>query len=230
MRILVIENDARNTKLIRQTLKANSYAVDVSSTGEEAVYRLGVNDYDIIVFDIELPDRDGVEIIEEIRAEGIETPIIILTARGSVEDRIRGLDAGADDYLVKPFEVLELLARIRAILRRPRSVLHLTKLTIGELIMDTAGRRVTANGVEIPLTNKEYALLEYFARNPDRVIGREDISEHVWDENFDPFSNLIEVYINRLRRKLKEHAASPVLRTKRGAGYVLEVFAGEVVR
>lgn len=230
MRILLIENDARNTKLIRKTLRANSYAVDICSSGEESMYRIGVNDYDLIVLDIELPDKDGVELIEEIRTAGNETPIIILTARGSVEDRIRGLDAGADDYLIKPFEVLELLARIRAILRRPRSVLLGNKITIGELTIDTAGRRVTASEAEIPLTNKEYALLEYFARNLDRVIGREDISEHVWDENFDPFSNLIEVYINRLRRKLSEHANSPVLRTKRGAGYVLELFTGEIVR
>lgn len=202
MRILVVDSDPRNTKLMRRALKACAYAVDFAQNAEEAAYRININEYDLIILEIQLPDRDGVELCEEIRGGDNNTPLLILTERGSIDDKIRGLDAGADDYLVKPFELGELLARIRALLRRPRAGNHFPMVAVGDVVLDQKSRRVLANDVEITLTNKEYALLEYFIRNADRVIGREEISEHVWDENFDPFSNLIEVYVNRVRKKL----------------------------
>lgn len=225
-----MEPDPRNTKLIKKALKANAYAVDCSEDIEDAGYRLGVNDYDLVILEIQLPEGDGVELCEEIRDSGNTAPILILTTRVEVQERIRGLDAGADDYLVKPFELEELLARIRALLRRTRAGVHQPRLSIGELQIDTRSRKAIANESEIVLTNKEYALLEYFAKNLDRVIGREEISEHVWDENFDPFSNLIEVYINRLRKKLAVNCDSPVLKTRRGSGYILELSAQNVIK
>ncbi|MEZ5306305.1 MAG: response regulator transcription factor [Pyrinomonadaceae bacterium] len=230
MRILLVESDARNSKLLRKALTASTYAVDRCETYEDAQYRRKVNDYDLIVLEVQLPDRDGVELCEEIRLEGDNTPILILTVRGEVEDKIRGLDAGADDYLAKPFELGEFMARVRALLRRPRNGSMASVITIGELSIDTRSQKVLGQGISIPLTNKEYSMLEYFARNFDRVIGREEISEHVWDENFDPFSNVIEVYINRLRHKLLGHVTSPILRTRRGSGYILEYFADEIIK
>jgi two-component system copper resistance phosphate regulon response regulator CusR len=215
---------------MRRALKAGAYAVDCAQNAEEAAYRISINEYDLIILEIQLPDRDGVELCEEVRGGENNTPLLILTERGSVDDKIRGLDAGADDYLVKPFDLGELLARIRALLRRPRGGRVFPVAAVGGVVLDQKSRRILANDVEITLTNKEYALLEYFIRNADRVIGREEISEHVWDENFDPFSNLIEVYINRVRKKLSEHVSSPTLKTRRGSGYILELFADQVVK
>ena len=221
MRILLVEDDERIARFIRKGLKENAYAVDHVTTGDSALLQAGLSNYDLIVLDVMIPGRDGFEVCEQLRAEENATPVLMLTARDSLEDRITGLDAGADDYLTKPFEFGELLARIRALLRRPRVSVLATTLKIGGLEVDTRGQTARANGEIIELTTKEYSLLEFFARNVDRVIGREEISEHVWNESFDPFSNLIEVYVNRLRQKLLSRVESPVLATRRGAGYVL---------
>jgi DNA-binding response OmpR family regulator len=223
MRILLVEDDERIARFILKGLKENAYAVDYVSTGDDALFQAGISDYDLIILDVMIPGRDGFEVCEQIRSEGNTIPVLMLTARDAVEDRITGLDSGADDYLTKPFEFGELLARIRALLRRPRSEIVPTTIRIGDLEIDTRGQTAKGNGELIELTTKEYALLEYFARNADRVIGREEISEHVWNENFDPFSNLIEVYVNRLRQKLRNKIETPVLTTRRGAGYVLGV-------
>ncbi len=221
MRILLVEDDNRIARFISKGLKENAYAVDHVVDGDSALYQSQVSDYDLIILDIMIPGRDGFEVCESIRGNGDNTPVLMLTARDAVEDRISGLDTGADDYLTKPFEFGELLARIRALLRRPKTGLLPTTISVGQLQIDTRSQVATANGENIELTTKEYALLEFFARNSDRVIGREEISEHVWNENFDPFSNLIEVYVNRLRQKLRNRIEAPVLVTRRGAGYML---------
>ena len=222
MRILLVEDDQRIARFIQKGLKENAYAVDAVTDGEDALYQAELNPYDLIILDLNIPGKDGFAVCEEIRADGRDIPILMLTARDTVEDRIQGLDIGADDYLTKPFEFGELLARLRALLRRPRGEMLPARIKIGELEIDTHSQTARAAGELITLTTKEYALLQYFARNPNRVIGREEISEHVWNENFDPFSNLIEVYVNRLRIKLRDNVRSPVLKTRRGAGYILE--------
>jgi len=190
--------------------------VDVATAGEEALYQAEINIYDLVILDVMIPGRNGFEVCRELRKSGHRMPILMLTARDAVEDRITGLDQGADDYLTKPFEFRELLARLRALLRRSGE-LRPAKITVADLTLDTAAQSVSRAGRTVALTAKEYALLEYLARNVGRVIGRAEIAEHVWDETFDPFSNLIEVYVNRLRRKLGE----PLLQTRRGSGYVL---------
>lgn len=222
MRILLVEDDSRIARFILKGLKENAYAVDHVSNGGDAVYQSGTNSYDLIVLDVMIPGGDGFAVCEQLRSQGDSTPVLMLTARDAVEDRITGLDSGADDYLTKPFEFGELLARIRALLRRPRDVVLPTKISLGELEIDTRAQVASIRGNTVELTTKEYALLEYFARNSGRVIGREEISEHVWNESFEPFSNLIEVYVNRLRQKLLSRVASPVLETRRGAGYVFD--------
>jgi len=220
MRVLLVEDDARIARFVAKGLREESYAVDVVENGNEAVYQTEINDYDLIVLDVMIPGMDGFAVCQAIRASGKRTPILMLTARDGVDDRITGLDSGADDYLTKPFEFRELLARLRALLRRP-SELRPPRIVIGDLELDTASQTAKRGNRSIPLTAKEYALLEYFARNAGRVIGRSEIAEHVWDETFDPFSNLIEVYVNRLRRKLGEEEGKPLLQTRRGSGYVL---------
>jgi len=220
MRVLLVEDDARIARFVAKGLREESYAVDVVDNGKAAVYQTAINDYDLIVLDVMIPGPDGFAVCKAIRAAGKRTPILMLTARDGVDDRITGLDSGADDYLTKPFEFRELLARLRALLRRPNE-LHSPRIVVGDLELDTASQTAKRGSRSIPLTAKEYALLEYFARNAGRVIGRSEIAEHVWDETFDPFSNLIEVYVNRLRRKLGDESGSPLLQTRRGSGYVL---------
>jgi len=167
-----------------------------------------------------IPAPDGFAVCKELRQSGHRMPVLMLTARDAVEDRIEGLDRGADDYLTKPFEFREMLARLRALLRRP-SGLQPAVLCVSDLLVDTAGQTVSRGGKPIAMTTKEYALVEFLARNAGRVVGRAEIAEHVWDEEFDPFSNLIEVYVNRVRRKIDVAGAKPLLHTRRGAGYVL---------
>ena len=187
---------------------------------EEALEKAGVNTYDLLVLDVMLPKLDGFEVCRQLREQGARVPILLLTARGGVTDRITGLDRGADDYLTKPFDFGELLARIRALLRRGTelkdAVLH-----VGDLSIDTRSHAVMRAGTQVSLTAKEYSLLEYLARRAGEVVGRSDISEHVWEEDYDPFSNLIEVYIQRLRRKLEIQGTGPLLHTRRGEGYLL---------
>jgi DNA-binding response OmpR family regulator len=220
MRILLVEDEQSAARMLAKGLRESAYAVDVAGDGEDALYRTSINDYDLIILDVMLPRINGFEVCRSLRAEGFSVPVLMLTARDSVGDRIAGLDIGADDYLIKPFDFKELLARVRALLRRGPE-LHREMLQIADLTIDTQSRRVWRAGYPIDLTAKEYAMLDYLARRADQVIGRADIAEHVWDENFDPFSNLIEVYIQRLRRKIDDGQAKKLLRTRRGEGYML---------
>ena len=222
MRILVVEDDARLTDMLARSLRENGYAVDTAADGERALYQAAVNEYDAIVLDVGLPRRDGVEVSRTLRERGARVPILMLTARDAVDDRVAGLDAGADDYLVKPFAVRELLARLRALLRRQPELLP-TTITVGDLVLDTRTHSAARAGRPLRLTAKEYAMLEYLARNAGRVVGRAELTDHVWDENHDPFSNAIEVYINRLRKRVDEGHATPLIHTRRGAGYMLGV-------
>ncbi len=226
MRVLVVEDDARLAHVLEKGLREAAYAVDVVSTGKAAVYEGAVVPYDAIVLDVNIPEPNGFEVSRRLRAKGVTSRILMLTARDAVGDRIEGLDAGADDYLTKPFAFDELLARLRALMRRTGDVLP-SELHAGDLRLDTRGRRAWVGEEEIPLTTKEYALLEYLVRNAGKVVGRAEISDHVWDEAYDPASNLIEVYVNRLRRKIDRGHAEPYLQTRRGAGYVLRPTAEE---
>ena len=219
MRVLLVEDEPRMVRLISKGLRENAYAVDVAAEGAEALYLAEINDYDLIILDVMLPVVDGFEVCRTLRERGKETPVLMLTARGTVEDRIEGLDSGADDYLTKPFSFRELLARMRALLRRTK-VIHLDQYIISDLVIDTRSQSVVRSGNPISLTTKEYALLEYLARNTGKVVGRAEIAQHVWDENYDPFSNVIEVHMNRLRRKI-EVDGPPLIQTRRGAGYLL---------
>jgi len=204
-------------------LREQAYAVDVVGSGEEALYQAAINTYDLAILDVMIPAPDGFAVCRELRKSGQRMPILMLTARDALEDRVSGLDHGADDYLTKPFEFRELLARLRALLRRPGG-LQPAKIVVADLVVDTVGQNVSRGGRPISLTAKEYALIEFLVRNAGRVVGRAEIAEHVWDEEFDPFSNLIEVYVNRVRRKIDAGSTKPLLHTRRGSGYVL--FAG----
>jgi len=220
MRILLVEDQPGAAQMLAKGLREQSYAVDVAMDGATAVYQASVNDYDLVILDVMLPVKDGFEVCRELRAEGLTFPILMLTARDAPPDRVIGLDAGADDYLTKPFDFHELLARLRALLRRGPALRPET-VKIADLIIDTRARQVRRGDRQIELTAKEYALLEYLARRGGEVVSRAAIAEHVWEENFDPFSNLIEVYVQRLRRKIDEGHARKLLRTRRGEGYML---------
>jgi len=221
MRVLLVEDEADLVRVMRKGLSEHSYAVDVAMNGAAALERAATNPYDAIVLDVMIPPPDGIEVCRRLRDGGITSPIMMLTARDAVDDRIRGLDSGADDYLVKPFEFAELLARLRALIRRGGAK-QMPVIEIDDLRIDTRSRRVTRAAREIVLTAKEYALLEYMAMHAGRVIGREEIADHVWNEEFDAFSNLIEVYINRLRRAIDRDHERKLIHTVRGAGYRLE--------
>jgi DNA-binding response OmpR family regulator len=220
MRILLVEDDRRIARFVAKGLREQAYAVDVTGDGDDAFYKSSVNDYDAVILDVMIPGRDGFQVCREMRSAGIAVPVIMLTARDTIQDRITGLDSGADDYLIKPFAVTELLARLRALLRRGQVVRPATIL-IADLLLDTRAQRATRNGRELSLTSKEYALLEYLAREEGRVVSRAEIAEHVWDENFDPLTNLIDVHINRLRRKVDNEFSPKLIHTRRGAGYIL---------
>jgi DNA-binding response OmpR family regulator len=222
VRVLIAEDDPGVQRFVAKGLKEQAYAVDTAATGPEALEQAEINSYDVIILDVMLPGLSGFEVCRRLRESGLKIPVLMLTARDAVEDRIAGLDHGADDYLTKPFEFRELLARLRALLRRP-SELKPAQLSVANLTLDTAAQIATRADRHISLTHKEYSLLEYLVRNTGRIVGRAEIAEHVWDEHFDPFSNLIEVYINRLRRKIDAAKEAPLLHTKRGAGYVLGV-------
>ena len=206
--------------VIAKGLREQTFAVDTAEDGEAALYQTSINDYDLIVLDVLLPQRDGFEVCRELRARGDATPILMLTARATIDDRITGFDAGADDYLTKPFSFRELLARIRALLRRD-SQLRPDVFQLDDLIVDSASHRVCRASREIELTAKEYALLEFLARRAGQLVSRAEIAAHVWDDSFDPFSNTIEVYMNRLRKKIDEEHPVKLLHTRRGEGYIL---------
>ncbi len=220
MRILLVEDDPRVASFIAKGLREQTYAVDVAPDGEQGVYRAQVNEYDLVILDIALPIKDGYSVCRELRAAGFRTPVLMLTARGSVDDRVTGLDCGADDYLTKPFEFKELLARLRALARRPTTLLPQI-LRAGDLAVDTGAHAASVAGAPLTLTAKEYALLEYLVLNQGRVLGREQIAQHVWDESFDPLSNIIDVYIKRLRAKIDSGRKRPLIHTRRGEGYLL---------
>ena len=230
MRLLLVEDDPGVLRFVLKGLREQAYAVDTATTGDEALYQAEINTYDLIILDVMIPGRDGFAVCQQIRKTGNRVPILMLTALDGVEDRITGLDVGADDYLAKPFAFRELLARLRALLRRSGE-LRPSNITVADLVVDTAAQTVTRRGRRIPLTTKEYALVEFLARNAGRVVGRAAIAEHVWDDTFDPFSNLIEVYVNRLRHKIDEDSKLPLLHTRRGAGYLFgpdeEIVAGD---
>ena len=221
MRILVVEDDPRMSNVIAKGLREQSYAVDLATDGDAGVYQASINDYDLIILDVLLPRKNGYEVCRELRERGIATPILMLTARASIDDRLTGFDAGADDYLTKPFSYRELIARIRALLRRD-SQLRPAIFEIEDLIVDSASHRVSRANRDLQLTAKEYALLEYLARRAGQLVSRAEIAAHVWDDSFDPFSNSIEVYMNRLRKKIDEHHSTKLLHTRRGEGYILE--------
>jgi len=226
MRVLVAEDARPMAEALAKGLREQGYAVDIAFDGETALIQAEINQYDAIVLDVMLPRRDGFAICRALRAQGAKMPVLMLTARDSVEDRVTGLDAGADDYLIKPFAFKELLARLRALLRRhgdPRP----PQLRVADLMLDTASREVRRGRRAIRLTTKEYALLEFLMLHAGEVVSRESISEHVWDESFDPFSNLIEVYIQRLRKKIDEGEAVKLIQTRRGAGYILRALDSE---
>ncbi len=220
MRILLVEDEPDAARILAKGLREQTYAVDLAADGEAAIYQASINDYDLVILDIMLPKRNGFEVCREIRASGSAVPVLMLTARDAVEDRITGLDTGADDYLIKPFDFDELLARARALLRRSPA-LRPERIEIGDLVIDTRTRRVERAGQPIQLTAKEYAMLDCLARRAGQILTRAEIAEHVWDESYDPFSNLIEVYIQRLRRKIDGGSGQKLIRTLRGEGYKL---------
>ena len=218
MRILLVEDEKKMARAIRRGLEQEGYVVDACVDGEEAVARGTENDYDAMVLDVMLPSRDGFSVCRELRDRGRWAPILMLTARDAVEDRIRGLDAGADDYLVKPFAFGELLARVRALVRRGTSERPAT-LTIDGVVLDPAAHMVRCEGTPIDLTPKEFSLLEFLMRHPGEVLSRPRILEHVWDINYDGFSNVVDVYVGYLRRKLPPPHDRTLIRTVRGVGY-----------
>jgi two-component system OmpR family response regulator len=222
MRILVVEDDPDMSHFIARGLRAQTYAVDVAATGEEAIERISLSPYDALVLDAMIPAPDGFALCRRFRSEGMDVAILMLTARDALSDRVEGLDAGADDYLIKPFDFPELLARLRALLRR-RGVRQFPVINVADLSIDTRSHRATRGGRNLILTAKEYALLEYLGIHAGRVMGREEIAEHVWDGDFDVFSKLIEVYIGRLRRIVDREGDVKLIHTIRGSGYILDV-------
>jgi DNA-binding response OmpR family regulator len=226
MRILVVEDEPIAATVLAKGLREHSYAVDVATDGTAAFEQATINDYDLMIVDVLLPGMNGLELCGRLRADGVAAPILMLTARSEPDQRVEGLDAGADDYLPKPYHFPELLARVRALLRRGPALAS-SVLEVEELRIDTRRRRVERGGRAIQLTTKEYALLEYLARRRGEVVGRADIAEHVWDDSFDPLSNLIEVYIQRLRRKIDDGHTVKLIHTRRGAGYTLDISDAE---
>jgi len=222
MRLLLVEDEPDAARILAKGLREEAYAVDVAADGAAACYQAAIADYDAIILDVMLPVKDGLAVCRQLRQEGLEVPILMLTARDGVEARIAGLDSGADDYLQKPFHFRELLARLRALLRRGVRPPLPDRLKVGDLELDTRARRVFRAGRAVALTTREYALLEYLARRAGQVVGRADISEHVWDDRYDPLSNVIDVYVQRLRRKLDVPGRGSVIRTRRGEGYQLD--------
>lgn len=221
MRILLVEDEPSAARFIAKGLREATYAVDVASDGTAAAEQCQQNDYDAVILDVMLPGKNGLTVCREIRAAGLDVPVLMLTARDAVEARVQGLDAGADDYLTKPFDFRELLARVRALTRRDRRPLAPERVEVRHLVIDVLAQRVWSHGAEVTLTSREYALLEYLARRAGEVVGRADIAEHVWDEHYDAFSNVVDVYIQRLRRKLDPADGPSLIRTRRGQGYQL---------
>ena len=221
MKILVVEDDRKVAGFIEQGLREEGYAVDVAKDGDDATTLAHVNDYDAILLDLMLPKKNGLQVAAELRREGRRTPILMLTARDSTEDVVRGLDAGADDYLSKPFKFDELLARLRALTRRGGAA-RLDRLTYGALDLDRLRHKARAGGNLLDLTPREFQLLEHFMLHPEEVIRRTELLEKVWDMHFDPESNVVDVHVGNLRRKLREAGCDGLIQTVRGVGFCLK--------
>jgi DNA-binding response OmpR family regulator len=222
VRILVVEDDAPLANIVLRCLREESYAVDHAPDGQEAEWMAFENPYDLIILDLMLPRKSGDEVLKSLRNGGVKTPVLILTARDATDDIVKGLDGGADDYLTKPFSLDELLARVRALLRRKETIGD-PIVKAGPIRVDPSRREVTLDGIKVDLTAKEYALLEYFARNEGTVLSRTQLSEHVWDLNFEPTSNVVDVYVGYLRSKLDKVFGQSMIKTIRGHGYMLDV-------
>lgn len=221
--ILIVEDERKISALIRKGLEEERYAVEEASDGEHGEQEAMSGRYDLVVLDIMLPKKDGLAILASMRAAGIDTPVLMLTAKGTVDDRVRGLDTGADDYLVKPFAVTELLARVRSLLRRKKDAgTSATTLAIADLTLDLVSRKAVRGGNDIDLTTKEFALLEYFLRNRNRPLHRSAITEHIWNYNFETGTNIIDVYVNHLRAKIDGGFPVKLLHTVRGVGYMMK--------
>jgi len=221
MHLLVIEDEAKVASFIRRGLEAEHYSVDIASDGEAGLIQVFDQDYDLIILDVMLPKRDGLSVLQELRTHKLRVPVLMLTARDTVADKVEGLDHGADDYLTKPFAFEELLARIRALLRRG-SQTQAAVLTLADLRLDPVSREITRAGKRIELTAKEFALLEFFLHQPGRVLSRAVIAQHVWGVDFDTFTNVIDVYVNYVRKKIDADFSPKLIHTVRGVGYVLK--------
>jgi len=222
MHILVVEDEKKVASFIQRGLEAEHYSVDVTYDGEAGLAQLFDGNYDLLILDVMLPKRDGLTVLQELRARKLRIPVLMLTARDTLADKVAGLDQGADDYLTKPFAFEELLARVRALLRRGTAAPVTTMLAIADLRLDPVSHQVTRAGKRIDLTAKEFALLEFFLRQPRRVLSRALIAQHVWGVDFDTFTNVIDVYVNYLRKKIDADFEPKLLHTIRGAGYVLK--------
>lgn len=222
MRILIIEDEKKLADYLKKGLEENHLAVDASYDGEDGLFMLNSYEYDLVVLDVMLPKMDGIEILQTARKNNRNMPFLLLTAKDAIEDKVRGLDSGADDYLVKPFSFIELMARIRALLRRGKAH-YKTQLTVADLSLDLAIHNLHRNGELIELTNKEFALLEFFMRNVNVVLTRTQITEHVWDYNFDSMTNVVDVFVNRLRNKIDKDRENKLIHTIKGVGYIMKL-------
>jgi DNA-binding response OmpR family regulator len=222
MKILIIDDDCMLLEQLKKTLEGERYIIKTAGDGEDALKKLLESSFDLVVLDIMMPGLDGLSVLQEARLNGVETPILMLSAKGDTDDRVRGLDLGADDYLGKPFSLSELLARVRALLRRKGGAAD-PVLRAGDLALDTVTRRITKAGVPVELTPKEFAILEFLMYNRNRAVSRTNLAEHVWKDDFDPFdmSNFMNVHIKNLRQKIGDDAREGILRTVRGVGYML---------
>lgn len=221
MQILVIEDEEKIANFLRLGLLEEGYAVDIAGDGENALYKFDINEYDLVILDLLIPKVDGITVCRKIREVTTSIPILVLTAKDAIEDKIKGLDAGADDYMAKPFSFSELLARVRALLRRGKKADPMV-LTIDNLSLDPATRKAKRGNTTIVLTTREYALLEYFMRNPDRVLTKSELLEHVWDYNYAGLSNILETYVKYLRKKLRVNPNDKeLIHTMRSSGYIL---------
>jgi two-component system, OmpR family, response regulator len=221
MRLLVAEDDVKLVRALERGLAREGYAVDVATTGDDALAQGAASEYDAVVLDVMLPGRDGFDVCRQLRRQQLEMPVLMLTARSEVGDRIRGLDSGADDYLVKPFDFDELLARLRALIRRGPTA-RPAIIEVGDLRIDPASHEVTRSGREVELTLREFALLEFLARHPGQVVSRAQLLDHVWEESLDASPNVVDVYVGYLRKKLERPFHRKLIRTVRGVGFMLE--------
>jgi DNA-binding response OmpR family regulator len=222
MRLLVIEDETKIARLLKKGFQDEGYDVDVSADGEDGLHRALEEQYDAIVIDIMLPRRDGLSVLKELRAQEVSTPVMILTARGDVNERVTGLSLGADDYMAKPFAMDEVVARVRALIRRVTGE-SITLYKVGDLVMNLVTREVTRGSRHIELTSREFRLLEHLMRSPGQVVTRSQLIERVWEYRFDPGTNLVDVYIQRLRRKIDDDAETKLIQTVRGVGYSVDV-------